>query len=93
VKRQSNWTPAIVANRVDRAARDKIRETIPEPSLSALNVTYLDNDRSPDGSLKVFDRKSRGDLCFMIGVAVVLALPVLFGTGVYFATTALLGAS
>ena len=93
MKRQSNWTPAIVTSRANRTERDKTGETIPEPSLSALNVTYLGNDGSPENSLEVLDRKSRSDFCFTIGVAIVLALPVLLGMCVYFATTAILGAS
>jgi hypothetical protein len=97
MQRRSNWTPAIVSNRVDRET--KLREAdgaIPGPALSALNVTYIDDtDRSSEDRSKLVDRKiqRQADLRFTIGVALALALPVLIGMGIYIATSAILGAS
>jgi hypothetical protein len=96
MKRKSNWTPTIVANRAHQTRREKLPEvdiTAVEPSLSALlNVTYRGDGGSSNNVREVLDQKSRHDVCFTIGITVALALPVLFGIGVYFATTAILGA-
>lgn len=98
MQRRSNWTPAIVSNRVDRTDRKKtVSEAdgiVAGPELSALTITYIDNTES-EGTPKVLDPEiqRQADLRFTIGVALALALPVFIGIGVYIATTAILKAS
>jgi hypothetical protein len=73
---------------------------IPGPAFLALNdppqFTYLANaEGSSEYTSKVSDRRiqRQADLRFIIGAVIALALPVLIGMSVYFATTAILRAS
>jgi hypothetical protein len=99
MQRRSNWTPVIVSERADRTDGEAVSEVVddvPAPTLSALNVTYLDDAAGSSRDMSKFlDRKilRQADLRFAIGVTFALALPVFLGLGVFIAATAFLKAS
>lgn len=99
--RDGNFLGVAFENQNTRTGSEtKVSEAITGPAFSTLNdplqLTKLDNaDGSSENTSEVLDRKiqRQADLRFTIGVAFALALPVLIGTGVYIATTAILRAS
>ena len=82
MKRQANWTPVIVSNRLLQDERGAVRlaDDAVTSAAAAPPIIYM---TAPKGdTTKSLDQR-RADLQFSIGVTIAFALPVIIALSVY----------
>jgi hypothetical protein len=83
MRRRTNWTPVVVSNRDPKVIL--ANSAIATSPFSTLHATSSDPTNVLNQKIQ-----SRGDIRFLIGVALALALPAIIGLGIYVAAESII---